>query len=530
MSPMPTPSAARARGASTANLLIGLILVALVAGGGYYYYANHMKQAGSSESADATKDGAKGSDGKGADGKGGKGGGPGKGGRQSFGAGSGVTPVLAGTAARENIDVRLTALGTVTPRNNVTVRTRVDGPLLRVLFKEGQQVKAGELLAEIDPLPLQAALTQAAGQLARDQALLQNAQIDLERYQGLMTTDSIPKQQLDTQAATVRQYQGVVATDRGQVEAARLQLSYARILAPISGQVGLRQVDPGNIVKAGDTNGIVTITQLDPITVVSAVPEVAVPALLKRIREGGDVPVEAWDSGLKNLLVKGRLLSTDNQIDTSTGTLKLKAEFANSTGVLFPNQFVNVRVLIGQETGVVVIRQAAVQRGAQGNYVYVINQDSTVSVRVVKPGTVDGERIAIVSGLEAGERVVIDGADKLREGAKVEVIERTASGMTPALEQSKGGGDRKGGRRGEKGERGKGGPGGAVSSSPGVTAPGGGGAAPGGAVTGGADRAASQGNAEGGAAEGERRRRYREGGGPPAAAPGSPVPAPNPNN
>jgi multidrug efflux system membrane fusion protein len=499
------------RGASLPRLLLVVLLGAVLVGGGYYYYQSRQAPAGTDAAGAADKDGAAKDGAKGAGGKGGGG----KGGRERFGAGSGLTPVIAGTAARENIDIRLTALGTVTPRNSVVVRSRVDGPLLRVLFKEGQQIKAGELLAEIDPLPLQAALTQAAGQLARDQALLQNAQIDLERYQGLMATDSIPKQQLDTQAATVRQYQGVVATDRGQVEAARLQLGYARILAPLSGQVGLRLVDPGNIVKAGDTNGIVTITQLDPITVVSAVPEVSVPALLKRIREGGDVPVEAWDSGLKNLLVKGKLLSTDNQIDTSTGTLKLKAEFANSTGVLFPNQFVNVRILIGQETDAVVIRQAAVQRGAQGTYVYVIKDDATVTVRVVKPGTIDGERVAITSGLEPGERVVVDGADKLREGAKVEVIERNASGMPPGLEQSKGGG--KGGRRGDKGGKGRPDGAGAGAAANGGAAP----AAPAaGAVTGGADRAPSQDNANGGTGEGERRRRRAEGG-PPAGPAGS---------
>jgi multidrug efflux system membrane fusion protein len=514
---------ARQRGAGAGRLIAVVLGLAVIAGGGWYYYqSRNAPETAQAPGGDPAKDGAPGKGG-GA----GKGAGKGGGGRERFGAGSGVTPVLVATAAKETIDIRLTALGTVTPRNAVTVRTRVDGPLLRVLFKEGQMIKAGELLAEIDPLPLQAALTQAAGQLARDQALLQNAQIDLERYQGLMKTDSIPKQQLDTQAATVRQYQGVVATDRGQVEAARLQLSYARITAPISGQIGLRQVDPGNIVKAGDTNGIVSITQLDPITVVSAIPEVSVPALLARIRAGGDVPVEAWDSGLKNLLVKGKLLSTDNQIDTSTGTLKLKAEFSNPTGVLFPNQFVNVRILIGQETDSVVIRQAAVQRGAQGTYVYVIKDDSTVTVRVVKTGVVDGERVAITAGLEPGERVVVDGADKLREGAKVEVIERGASGMPPGLENQKGGGDRKGGRRGDKGGKGRpdgAAPGavpGAAQNGTGAPAASAGASGPaGGAVTGGADRAASQGNADGGAGEGERRRRRAEGG-PPAGPAGT---------
>ena len=500
-----------ARGATLPRVLLWAALIAAVAGGGYYFYQSRNSQADSAA-------GAPGVPGKDSPAKGA--GGPGKGGGRFGAGGDRPTPVVAATASRESVDVRLTALGTVTPRNSVVVRSRVDGPLLRVLFKEGQLVKAGDLLAEIDPLPLQASLTQAAGQLARDQALLQNAQIDLERYQGLMATDSIPKQQLDTQAATVRQYQGTVATDRGQVEAARLQLSYARVLAPISGQVGLRLVDPGNIVKAGDANGLVTITQMDPITVVAAIPEVSVPSLLKRMREEGDVAVEAWDSGLKTMLSKGKLLSTDNQIDTTTGTLKIKAEFANPTGVLFPNQFVNVRVLIGQEPDAVVIRQAAVQRGAQGTYVYVIKEDSSVTVRVVKPGTVDGERIAIASGLAVGERVVLDGADKLREGAKVEVIERNAAATAPPA----GAGDAKGDRKGRRGDRtGKGSPrpdgaagSGAATDTPAAGASQGTAASP----SPGAASGSPQGAASSGADPGSRpRRRPPAEGSAPAASP-----------
>jgi multidrug efflux system membrane fusion protein len=347
-----------------------------------------------------------------------------------------------------NVDVRLTALGTVVPRNSVVVRTRIDGPLLRVLFKEGEVVKKGQLLAEIDPAPLKAALEQAEGQLARDQAVLQNAFVDLDRYKGLMATESIPRQQYETQQATVRQIQGTVLTDRAQVEAARLQLSYTRIVSPLTGQAGLRQIDPGNIVKAGDANGIVTVTQMDPITVVASIPENQVAALRTRMREEAVVPVEAWDSTLKTRLASGKLLSTDNQIDSTTGTLKLKAEFPNKDGLLFPNQFVNVRVQLGQDVDALVIPQAAVQRGAQGTYVYVVNPESIVNLRVVALGTADGERVSIRNGLKEGERVVVDGADRLREGAKVELVDRFA---TPA-----GKGPGEGRRRGEgKGGDGK---------------------------------------------------------------------------
>jgi multidrug efflux system membrane fusion protein len=370
--------------------------------------------------------------------------------------------VVTALVRKAAIDVRLTALGTVTPRNSVVVRTRVDGPLLRVLFKEGEIVKKGQLLAEIDPAPLKAALDQMEGQLARDQALLQNAFVDLDRYKGLMATESIPRQQYETQQATVRQYQGIVLTDRAQVEAARLQLSYTKIVSPLAGQVGLRQIDPGNIVKAGDANGLVTVTQMDPITVVASIPENQVTALRQRMREEAGVPVEAWDSTLKTRLGTGKLLSTDNQIDSATGTLKLKAEFPNPEGTLFPNQFVNVRVQLGQEADALVIPQAGVLRGAQGTYVYVVNADSSVNLRVVGLGTADGDRVAVKSGLKEGERIVIDGADRLREGAKVEVIERFA---TPA-----GKGPGEGRRRGEgKGGDGKWGGkgGGAAGGEPG---------------------------------------------------------------
>ncbi len=405
-----------------------VLLLAAIAGGGYYTYLRNETPA----------TGAAGAGPAGADAK--KGGG-------RFGAGP--ASVVAATARTDGMDVRLNALGNVVPRNSVVVRPRVDGPLLRVHFKEGQIIKAGQLLAEIDPQPLQVALAQANGQLARDQALLQNAQIDLQRYKSLLATDSIATQQVDTQESTVRQYQGVVASDRGQVDAAKLQLSYTRITAPITGQVGLRQVDPGNIVRTADANGLVSITQMDPITVVFAIPEAQVSTVLKRLREESEVPVEAWDSGQKLRLGAGKLLSTDNQIDSATGTLKLKAEFPNQERSLFPNQFVNVRMLLGREEGLVVVPAAAVQRGAQGTFAYVVKEDSTVSMRQVRTGIVDGDRVAIASGLKAGERVVIDGADKLREGGKVEVIDRNTPppGSRSPGEGRRNRGDGKGGER-----------------------------------------------------------------------------------
>lgn len=437
--PLPTNAevpVARKRG--VIGWLFALVVLAGGAGAGYYYTM------GPGKADPATKGAASGSPQGGPPGSGPPGAGGGRGGR----FGGGPTPVVPALVRKAAIDVRLTALGTVTPRNSVVVRTRVDGPLLRVMFKEGEIVKKGQVLAEIDPAPLKAALDQAEGQLARDQALLQNAFVDLDRYKGLMSTESIPRQQYETQQATVRQFQGTVLTDRAQVEAARLQLSYTRIVSPLTGQVGLRQIDPGNIVKAGDANGLVTVTQMDPITVVASIPENQVAALRGRMREEGVVPVEAWDSTLKTRLASGKLLSTDNQIDSTTGTLKLKAEFPNPDGVLFPNQFVNVRVLLGQEADALVIPQAAVQRGAQGTYVYVVNAESVVSLRVIALGTADGDRIAVKSGLKEGERVVVDGADRLREGAKVELLDRFA---TPA-----GKGPGEGRRRGEgKGGDGK---------------------------------------------------------------------------
>lgn len=330
-------------------------------------------------------------------------------------------PVQAAVAKSGDIDVSIDALGTVTARTTATVKARVDGLLVRVPFLEGQKTKENDVLAEIDPRPFQVLLDQANGQLIRDQALLDEAKLDLERYRGLLAKDSIPKQQFDVQEALVRQDEGVVKTDRAQVDSAQLNLEFTHITAPVSGRLGLRQLDVGNMIHAADATGLVVITQTQPIYVIFAIPADNIPAVLGRLRSGETLSVVAFDRDGKNKLATGKLLTVDNLINVNTGTVNLKAEFANDDDKLFSNQFVNARLRVETRHNAILLPVAAIQRGTQGTFVYVVDQDQTVSVRPVSLGPVSGDTVSIDKGLAAGEQVVTDGADKLREGAKVEV-------------------------------------------------------------------------------------------------------------
>ncbi|BBL59728.1 MdtA/MuxA family multidrug efflux RND transporter periplasmic adaptor subunit [Methylomonas koyamae] len=334
--------------------------------------------------------------------------------------------VATGQTRRGDMPIYLHGLGSVTPLQTVTLRSRVDGELVKVAFSEGRNVRQGELLAEIDPRPFQVQLEQAQGQLLRDEALLKNAELDLARYQTLLEQDSIAAQQTATQAALVKQYRGTVEIDRAQVENAKLQLAYTKISAPISGRIGLRLVDQGNMVRASDANGLAVITQMQPISVVFTLPEDQAPAAMARWRSGTALEVEAYDRAGQQKLAVGKLLAIDNQIDPATGTLKLKAIFDNPDHTLFANQFVNVKMRLDILRDAVLAPNAAIQQGAGGAYVYVVNADNTVSVRQVKTGAASGETVSIIDGLDAGQTLVVDGADRLREGAAVNIAERPA--------------------------------------------------------------------------------------------------------
>jgi multidrug efflux system membrane fusion protein len=366
----------------------------------------------------------------------------------------GNVPVVAISARRGDIPVYLTGLGSVTAFNTVTVKSRVDGQVTKIAFKEGQLVHEGDLLAEIDPRPYQVQLLQAQGQLAKDQAQRKDALVNLDRYKQLWEEKVIPKQQYDTQGSMVGQFDGALTADEAAIESAKLSLTYCKITSPLTGVIGLRLVDQGNIVHAADTTGMAVITQLQPIAVLFTIPEDNLQPVLKSLRAGQHLPVQAFDRDMKTKIANGSLLTVDNTIDQTTGTSKLKAVFDNTDNALFPNQFVNIRLLIDTKRNAIIVPAAAVQRGPQGPFAYVVGEGKKAEVRPITLGTTEGNDVQIEQGLEVSDLVIVDGADKLQDGSRMDVKIQGADGAIVA-DTSPGGGSGSGKKKGGRGGKGK---------------------------------------------------------------------------
>ena len=383
------------------------------------------------------------------------GGGGGGGGFRGGGGQLGPVPVVVSKVTRSSIPVYLNGLGNVTAFYTVSVKSRVDGQIMKLDFNEGDLVQQGQLLIEIDPRPYQVQLELAEGTLARDQAMLNNAKLDLQRYQTLLAQDAIPKQQLDTQTALVAQYEGNIKQDTASINSAKLNLTYAKVTAPITGVVGLRQVDPGNIVHASDANGMIVITQLQPISVLFTIPEDNLPQVTQKLRAGAHLPVDAYNRDNSKKIASGTLVTLDNQIDSTTGTSKLKAVFKNTDNALFPQQFVNIRLLVDTLGNQQVVPNVAVQNGQQGTFVYVVDEDSRVHLKPVQVGITTQTSSQILGGLSDGDRVVVDGTDRLIEGARVRVRRAGELENPPGFDPTAGGGGG-GGKKGGRGKKGGG--------------------------------------------------------------------------